>query len=70
MATFTVNIANSINIFGGSPTTKWGSALAGYTMVWGTNNWGEGTYEMVKSVYKYYGDSSVYLLDSVNFVTR
>lgn len=31
-----------MNAFGGGLSTKWGSAVAGVTMVWGSSKWGRG----------------------------
>jgi len=47
MANFIKTITNSTNLFGGSPSSKWGEALSAYTMTWGTAKWGEGTFSMV-----------------------
>lgn len=52
MANFTKTITNSVNLFGGSRTSKWGSAVLPYTMTWGTTKWGEGTFSLVFSVQK------------------
>lgn len=37
MVAFTKTISNSVNVFGGSPSSKWGS------VTWGSFQWGEGT---------------------------
>lgn len=42
MADYTKTITNSVNLFGGGPSTKWGEANSPYTMVWGTALWGQG----------------------------
>lgn len=53
MADFSITINNSVNLFGQGPATKWGSANGyGYTMIWGTTKWGEGTFSLVFSVEK------------------
>lgn len=44
MATFTVNIAESINVWGGEPTSKWG------VMSWG-NTWAFGTEDLIVTVF-------------------
>jgi len=42
MADFSKTISNSVRIFGGGPSTRWGSNTdAPYTMVWGAAFWGE-----------------------------
>lgn len=40
MADFTITIQNSLRLFGGGPSTKWGGSHP--PMVWGTSKWGEG----------------------------
>ena len=52
MADFTKTITNSVNLFGGSRTSKWGQANLPYTMTWGTTKWGEGTFSLVFDVQK------------------
>jgi hypothetical protein len=42
VATYTVNISNSVRVFGEGPSTKWGQASFPATMVWGVSSWGEG----------------------------
>lgn len=46
MADHTITIVNSINVFGGAPTNKWGS------MVWGVEAWGYGDVDLIQSVFK------------------
>lgn len=42
MASLIATITNSVRVFGGGPSTKWGDVNgAGYTMVFGTTKWGE-----------------------------
>jgi len=43
MADYTKTITNSVNFFGGGPSTKWGEADSPYTMTWGVDKWGDGT---------------------------
>lgn len=58
MADFTKTISVSINLFGGGPSTKWGNGNGyGYTMVWGTTKWGEGSFSLVFNVEKLIEDS-------------
>ena len=52
MADFTKTISNSVNAFGGGPSSKWGEANYPYTFTWGTTKWGEGTFSIVFSVEK------------------
>ncbi len=53
MADFIKTINNSVNLFGDGPCTKWGQNNGfAYTMVWGTQNWGEGSFSLVFSVEK------------------
>lgn len=52
MADFIKTIANSVNLFGGNPSSKWGQANYPYTFTWGTTKWGEGTFSIVFSVDK------------------
>lgn len=47
MADFTKTITNSLRMFGGGPSTKWGQALYPYTMTWGSTKWGEGSFRVV-----------------------
>lgn len=47
MADFTKTITNSVNLFGGSPSSKWGQSVLPYTMTWGSTKWGEGTFSLV-----------------------
>ena len=42
MADWTKNVSNTVDVFGGGPSTKWGQGTLPYTMVWGTAKWGEG----------------------------
>lgn len=46
MAELTQNIANSLNLFGGAPSNKWGDFL------WGQFFWGEGNNEILLSFTK------------------
>lgn len=43
MADFIKNVSNTVNVFGGGYSTKWGQAFGSpYTMTWGAAKWGEG----------------------------
>ena len=57
MADFTKTITNSINLFGGNPSSKWGQSNYPYTMTWGVTRWGEGTFSIVFSVEKLIANS-------------
>lgn len=46
MADFTKTVSNTINVFGGSPTSNWG------VMIWGTDKWGEGSVDLPVAVEK------------------
>lgn len=51
MADFTQTVTDSMNLFGGGPSTKWATNAAGtYTMTWGTSKWGEGTEDVLQAV--------------------
>ena len=51
MADHVQTVTNSLNLFGGGPSTKWGAnAAATYTMTWGTSKWGEGTEDIRQDV--------------------
>lgn len=53
MADFTKTITNGLRVFGAEFSTKWGQSVGTpYTMVWGTTNWGEGSYTLVINVQK------------------
>jgi hypothetical protein len=39
LGNLSISISNALNLFGGSPSTKWGSG----NMTWGASKWGEGT---------------------------
>lgn len=45
MATFSVNIAENVNVWGGEPTSKWGTA------VWGSSNWAFGSEDLIVTVF-------------------
>lgn len=49
MADLTKTVSNSLNLFGGSPSTKWGSDQP---MTWGTSKWGEGSSPMIRLYFK------------------
>lgn len=34
MANYSITVSNTFNIFGGTPTNRWGSAVSGRTLVW------------------------------------
>lgn len=51
MATFTVSIAEAINVWGGEPTSKWGD------MVWGVDNWAFGSEDLIVTVFKNLDDT-------------
>lgn len=57
MADFIKTITNSLNMFGGSPSSKWGSSNYPYTMTWGSTKWGEGTFTTVFSIEKLISNS-------------
>ena len=58
MADWTQNISNSVGVFGFATTSKWGDANGpGYTMVWGTTLWGEGSYDVVVDIQKLIANS-------------
>ncbi len=46
MADLTQNISNTVNAFGGSPTTNWND------FNWGEANWGEGTKDLILDITK------------------
>lgn len=61
MATHTVTLTNQINVFGAEPTVKWNS------MVWGTDNWSEGTITLPLVVYKNIVDNTMTASNAVGF---
>lgn len=73
MADFTKTITNGINVFGNNPSTKWGQANSPYTMTWGVQKWGEGSFSIVFSVEKLITNSllpdTAMLFEAQKFVT-
>jgi hypothetical protein len=45
MADFAISISDSLRLFGGGPSTKWGVGTY-FTMTWNMSKWGEGTEEI------------------------
>lgn len=73
MADLVQSISNSVNAFGGGPSTKWEDNPAGtYTMTWGVSNWGEGTEDMVLDVTKLISNTQGFIdiVDIILFLNK
>lgn len=46
MATFTITVNNSLNLFGPEDSNKWGG------IVWGEDNWGYGDVDLTTKIFK------------------
>jgi hypothetical protein len=64
VADHTITIANSLNVFGDDPPTRWGTS-AHFVMTWGTDKWGYGSEDMQEEVGKFLEPGSVALTSAI-----
>lgn len=64
MADHTKTLTNSINCFGGSPSTVWGGATV-RVMTWGVAKWGEGTHAMIRDFVRGTYEQPITVTDSL-----